>query len=83
MNNIEEFTYQKENYIKDYLVLILSEDDNYLKGINLNDLESDDLNELLSLHEKYKSKIKECSKKYFKQFKKDKILIDKGEVNEG
>lgn len=74
---IKEFTYEKKDYNKDYSLLVLNEDSNYLKGISLNDLTEEEYVNLLEIQEEYEDRL-EPFMKHFKQFKKEKIIREEG-----
>ena len=69
----KEFTYQKEDGNQDYSLHVLTEDENYIKGISLFDIPEDEKKSFQNLQEEYEGEMKKYMK-YFKQFKKSKIL---------
>jgi len=70
---IKEFTYEKKDYNKNYKILVLNEDSNYLKGISLDDLSEEEVEKLEQIQKEYEENLRPFMKS-FKQFKKEKII---------
>ena len=69
----KEFTYQKEEYDKDYKLYVLQENDTHIKGMSLNDMPEEVLQEFETLQNYYEGQMKKYFK-FFKNFKKEKII---------
>ena len=75
---IKEFRYKKNDEFEDRKLLVLHEDKEYLKGIDLNKLEETEVKDLEFIQQDYEEKIKPFYKAY-RQFNKNKM---EGALNE-
>ena len=71
---IKDINYQKKDEVKNYKVFILSEDKQYISGIDINNISEDEVAQLKDLNEKLNNLISKLIKKGFKKFSKNKIL---------
>ncbi|MFW6225337.1 MAG: hypothetical protein ACOC3V_00085 [bacterium] len=72
---LKEFDYKKEDKVKGYKILVLHEDDKYVKGINVQNLSPEEAEELFTIQSDYEDSLKKFMKNY-RQFKKENILKD-------
>jgi hypothetical protein len=72
---VKDFDYKKDNHTKNYSVLVLHEDREYVKGISLKNLSKEEYEELITLQSDYERALKKFMSNY-KQFRKDNILLD-------
>ena len=72
----QEFEYSKKDGAKSsYKLLVLTEDKEYIKGINLLSLNEEEVKELLLLQQDYEVKLKPFMKNY-RQFIKENIITE-------
>jgi hypothetical protein len=71
---IKEFQYykEKEKYSKDYKVIAIKEDDNYIEGISLHDLSEEKQKEVIAIVEDFEKKLEPFMAQY-RKFKKSLI----------
>jgi hypothetical protein len=72
---IKEFQYykEKEGMSKNYKVIAIKEDDNYIEGVSLNDLTEEKQNEVMEIVKDFEAKLEPFMAQY-RKFKKSLII---------
>lgn len=68
-----KFLYEKTDEVKDYDLLILNSTPERLYGLDLNKLQSDEIEKVKEIQKKYEEEISPFVKKAYRQFVKEKI----------